>query len=129
MASAPGAVLDQVLLRLALVALESVAVRADRVAGSAGAHTARPMFALTSAFALAEADEHSTRLILGHGREEGSGVLALALAFALALDNPPNLAGRLMVVETPPSGLGVLVSPEKTGSLLGRWQVLDVKSY
>ena len=55
--AAPGGVAREVLLGVALAALEALPIRAKRVLASAETHAAGPMRPLALAFPLAEADE------------------------------------------------------------------------
>ena len=123
LATAPRAVLDEVLVGLALVALEPGAVGAGRFAGPAEPHPARPALAL--ALPLAEADEQGGQLVVAGVGEEGPS-LALALGLAVTLENSSNASRRLVAAVAPPPGLGALVGPEQLGCALLLGQVLHV---
>ena len=131
LATSSRTVTYEMFLGFALVALQPVAIRADRIAGPSEAHPARPAFALAFALALPEADEHSAELVVRRLGEEGT-VLALALALALKtalsepLDDAADAPRRLVAVETSPTRLGTVVGPEQLGGLLALGQVLDI---
>ena len=128
LATASGTVTYQVVLGVALVALEPVAIGAKRVLGTSEAHSARPTLALAFALALPEADEHGVDVVVRGLGEEGT-ILALALALAALaepLDDAADAPRRLVAVEAPPACLGTVVGPEQLGGLLALGQVLDV---
>ena len=115
-------------LGLALVALQPVAIGANRIAGTSEAHPARPALALAFALALPKADEHGAELVVRRLGEEGA-VLALALALAALaepLDDAADSPRRLVAVEASPTRLGTVVGPEQLGGLLALGQVLDI---
>jgi len=116
------------ILGVALVALETIAIGAKRILGTSEAHSARPALALAFALALPEADEHGVDVVVRGLGEEGT-ILALALAlaaFAEPLDDAADAPRRLVAVEAPPACLGTVVGPEQLGGLLAFGQVLDV---
>ena len=128
LATSSRTVAYEMFLGLALVALQPVAIGADRIAGPSEAHPARPAFALAFALALPEADEHGAELVVRRLGEEGT---VLALAFALAalaepLDDAADAPRRLVAVEASPTRLGTVVGPEQLGGLLALGQVLDI---
>ena len=126
LATASRTITYKMILGVALVALEPVAIGAKRVLGTSKAHSARPALALAFALALPEADEHGVDVVVRGLGEEGT-ILALALAaFAEPLDDAADAPRRLVAVEAPPTCLGAVVGPEQLGGLLALGQVLDV---
>ena len=102
LAAAPGAVPDQVLIRLALVAFETVAVCPHWVETTARAHAARAVLALALSLALTEPYEDVGELgILKVGKEDAAMVLATALALSLCPDRPAYMARRLERIVAP----------------------------
>ena len=79
LATASRTIAYKIILGVALVALETVAIGAKRISGTSEAHPARPALALALALALPEADEHGVDVVVRGLGEEGT-VLALALA-------------------------------------------------
>ena len=128
LATASRTITYKMILGVALVALEPVAIGAKRVLRTAETHSARPALALSFALALPEADEHGVDVVVRGLGEEGT-ILALALALAALaepLDDAADAPRRLVAVEAPPACLGTVVGPEQLGGLLALGQVLDV---